>query len=275
MNDHQQEIMRRIHAAIANRATTDFERDHLQQAETDVNGGKRVASVLDQLKGDLRPLDLRNNLTPDVADIFSMLDGDDAAAAKFDLSRHYAKDADYEDRAIFAGGCFWCMVEPFDTRPGIEAVFSGYTGGHVDNPTYAQVSSGRTGHVEAVEIIFDTRVVSYDDLLKLYWQLVDPTDAMGQFADRGSNYRPVIFTRNAAQKAAAEASFKAVEDSGMYKQPIVVSIEDASTFWPAENFHQEFYKKNKLRYRHIEGDRKRVLGMKHMVGRIRRLVKTK
>ena len=272
---NQQQIIQRLNDAISNYATTDWERQQLQNAAAGINDGKRITSVLDQLHGQLRPLDLRNNLTPDVADLYRLIEGDIAGAAKFDLSRHYAKDADYEDRAIFAGGCFWCMVEPFDTRPGIIAVYSGYTGGQVDNPTYAQVSSGRTGHVEAVEIIFDTRVVSYEDLLNLYWQLVDPTDAMGQFADRGSNYRPVIFTRNQAQKQAAEASFQTVVDSRMYKQPIVVSIEDASTFWPAENFHQEFYKKNKLRYQHIEGDRKRVLGFKHLVGRVRRFVKAK
>ncbi len=113
-----------------------------------------------------------------------------------------------EDTAIFAGGCFWCMVKPFDTIPGIKKVISGYTGGHVPNPTYEQVASHTTGHTEAVKIIFDPKVISYQQLVEIYWHQTDPTDAMGQFQDRGDNYRPVIFVKDEQQRKIAEASKK-------------------------------------------------------------------
>ena len=149
--------------------------------------------------------------------------------------------------AIFAGGCFWCMVEPFETMPGIQKVRSGYTGGFVAKPTYAQVASHQTGHTEAVKIWFDDDIVSYGDLVELYWQLADPTDAMGQFADRGDSYRPVIFVANDEQRQIAEASKRALNDSGRFDAPIVTSIEDAKPFYDAEEEHQQFYKKNPLR----------------------------
>jgi len=153
-----------------------------------------------------------------------------------------------EETAIFAGGCFWCMVKPFDTYPGIKQVISGYTGGHVANPTYEQVVSHTTGHTEAVEIVFDPDVVSYPDLVDIYWQQTDPTDAMGQFQDRGDNYRPVIYYNSEAQKEAAEASKQALADSGRFKEPIVTTIEPAQPFYPAEDYHQDFYKKDPLRF---------------------------
>ncbi|KRM72708.1 peptide-methionine (S)-S-oxide reductase MsrA [Lacticaseibacillus brantae] len=153
-----------------------------------------------------------------------------------------------EETAIFAGGCFWCMVKPFDTYPGIKQVISGYTGGHVANPTYEQVVSHTTGHTEAVEIVFDPEVVSYPDLVNIYWQQTDPTDAMGQFQDRGDNYRPVIYYNSDAQKEAAEASKQALADSGRFKEPIVTTIEPAQPFYPAEDYHQDFYKKDPLRF---------------------------
>ncbi|RVU70391.1 MULTISPECIES: peptide-methionine (S)-S-oxide reductase MsrA [Lactobacillus] len=152
------------------------------------------------------------------------------------------------DKAIFAGGCFWCMVEPFDTLPGIEKVVSGYTGGHVANPTYEQVCTGETGHTEAVEITFDPEVMPYEKLLNYYWQVTDPTDAMGQFQDRGSQYQPVIYYNSAVQKAAAEKSKQELADSGKFDQPIVTRIEEAKPFYPAEEYHQDFYKKDPLRY---------------------------
>ncbi|MBA1394656.1 peptide-methionine (S)-S-oxide reductase, partial [Lactobacillus sp. XV13L] len=108
--------------------------------------------------------------------------------------------SEHEDTAIFAGGCFWCMVEPFETRPGIKKVISGYTGGFVPNPTYEQVSRHETGHTEAVQIIFDPTIISYKELVEIYWQQTDPTDAMGQFQDRGDNYRPVIFVKDDDQR---------------------------------------------------------------------------
>jgi peptide-methionine (S)-S-oxide reductase len=153
-----------------------------------------------------------------------------------------------EETAIFAGGCFWCMVEPFETQPGILNVVSGYTGGHVANPTYEQVKSHTTGHTEAVEITFDPDIITYAQLVEIYWQQTDPTDAMGQFQDRGDNYRPVIYVANAEQRAIAAASKKALEASGRFDHPIVTQIVDASTFYPAEDEHQEFYQHNPRRY---------------------------
>ena len=153
-----------------------------------------------------------------------------------------------KETAIFAGGCFWCMVEPFETQPGILNVVSGYTGGHVANPTYEQVKSHTTGHTEAVEITFDPDIITYAQLVEIYWQQTDPTDAMGQFQDRGDNYRPVIYVANAEQRAISAASKKALEASGRFDHPIVTQIVDASTFYPAEDEHQEFYQHNPRRY---------------------------
>ena len=152
------------------------------------------------------------------------------------------------DTAILAGGCFWCMVQPFDTLPGIESVVAGYTGGHVAFPAYEEVKSGKTGHTEAVKITFDPSLMSYEQLLGYYWQVTDPTDAMGQFQDRGDNYRPVIFYNSPAQKAAAEKSKAELAASGRFDQPIVTKIEKAGPFYVAEDYHQEFYKKNPERY---------------------------
>ena len=128
------------------------------------------------------------------------------------------------ETAIFAGGCFWCMVEPFDTYPGIEKVESGYTGGHVENPTYEQVKTGTTGHTEAVRITFDPAKVSYEQLVEIYWHQTDPTDAMGQFQDRGDNYRPVIFVKDDEQRQIAETSRQKLADSGIFDDPIVTKI---------------------------------------------------
>lgn len=150
--------------------------------------------------------------------------------------------------AVFAGGCFWCMVKPFDSLDGIEQVLSGYTGGHVENPTYEEVCSGMTGHTEAVEITYDPSKMSYEELVNIYWQQTDPTDASGQFADRGDSYRPVIFYENEEEKAIAEQSKRELDASGRFTKPIVVSIEEKETFYPAEDYHQDFYKKNNAHY---------------------------
>ncbi|VTS36674.1 peptide methionine sulfoxide reductase [Streptococcus porcinus] len=152
------------------------------------------------------------------------------------------------ERAIFAGGCFWCMVEPFEEHPGVISVLSGYTGGHTVNPTYEEVCSGKTGHTEAVEIIFDPKKISYSELVQLYWQQTDPTDAFGQFEDRGDNYRPVIYYFDARQKEIAEQSKEQLQASGHFTQPIVTTIEKAEPFYPAEDYHQAFYRKNPGRY---------------------------
>lgn len=152
------------------------------------------------------------------------------------------------EKAIFAGGCFWCMIQPFDKQPGIHSITSGYTGGHVANPSYEQVLSHTTGHTEAVEIEFDPLLMPYEKLVEIYWQQTDPTDALGQFEDRGDNYRPVIFYTSLEQKKIAENSRQALQESGRFTQPIVTTIEPASIFYPAEEYHQDFYQKEPKRY---------------------------
>ncbi|MCH4008211.1 peptide-methionine (S)-S-oxide reductase MsrA [Companilactobacillus sp.] len=150
--------------------------------------------------------------------------------------------------AIFAGGCFWCMVHPFDQQPGIISVISGYTGGHVPNPTYEQVCTGTTGHTEAVEITFDADIISYQELVEVYWTVADPTDASGQFQDRGDSYRPVIYYADETQKEIAEKSKQDLANSGEYDEPIVTQILPAKEFYVAEDYHQDFYKKNPERF---------------------------
>jgi peptide-methionine (S)-S-oxide reductase len=143
------------------------------------------------------------------------------------------------DTAIFAGGCFWCVESDFDHVPGVKETISGFTGGHVDHPTYHQVSSGGTGHKESVKVIFDPDVVSYAKLLDVYWHSVDPTDAGGQFCDRGDTYQTAIFVKNAEQRRLAEASKVAAEKE--LGRSVVTPILAAGPFWPAEAYHQNFY----------------------------------
>ena len=151
--------------------------------------------------------------------------------------------------ATFAGGCFWCMVSPFDEMPGIHKIVSGYTGGHTKNPTYEEVCSDTTGHYEAVQITFDPQIFPYEKLLELFWQQIDPTDAGGQFHDRGSSYRTAIFYHNEDQRIQAEASKQALEASGRFDKPIVTEILPASDFYEAEDYHQDYYKKNPGHYK--------------------------
>lgn len=151
-------------------------------------------------------------------------------------------------KATFAGGCFWCMVKPFDEQPGIMQVVSGYTGGHVENPTYNQVCSETTGHYEAVQITFDPKQFSYEKLLQLFWQQIDPTDPGGQFYDRGQSYQTVIFYHNEEQKRLAEASKQELAGSGRFTKPIATKIFPAKPFYPAEEYHQHYYQKNQLHY---------------------------
>ncbi|OUM88006.1 peptide-methionine (S)-S-oxide reductase MsrA [Parageobacillus thermoglucosidasius] len=150
--------------------------------------------------------------------------------------------------ATFAGGCFWCMVSPFDKLPGIVKVVSGYTGGHKENPTYEEVCAGTTGHREAVQITFDPSLFPYEKLLEIFWQQIDPTDPGGQFYDRGDSYRTAIFYHNEEQRKKAEASKRALEESGRFDKPIVTEILPAGPFYPAEEYHQDYYKKNPLHY---------------------------
>jgi methionine-S-sulfoxide reductase len=153
------------------------------------------------------------------------------------------------DVATFAGGCFWCVESDFDSVPGVVRTVSGYTGGHVDNPSYKQVSSDTTGHREAVQIYYDPQRITYADLLEIFWRSVDPTDAGGQFCDRGNSYTTAVFVNSERQRQLSEASKRTLEQSGLLLQPVVTSIETAGPFYPAENYHQDYYKKNPLRYR--------------------------
>ena len=152
------------------------------------------------------------------------------------------------EKAIFAGGCFWCVESDFDKVPGVVSTTSGYTGGKTKNPTYKQVTYGDTGHYEAVEITYDPAKVSYEALLTAFWHSVDPTDDGGQFCDRGDSYRTAVFALNDKQRKAAEASRKAAQK--VLGKPIVTPILDAATFYPAEYYHQNYYKNNSFRYRY-------------------------
>lgn len=152
-------------------------------------------------------------------------------------------------KATFAGGCFWCMVKPFDQWDGVHAVVSGYTGGHVENPTYEEVKTGTTGHYEAVEITFDPSIISYNEILEVFWRQIDPTDAGGQFQDRGDQYRAAIFYHDEEQQKSAESSKQALAESGRFSKPIVTEILEAVTFYPAEEYHQDFYKKSEKEYK--------------------------
>src|ERR1700682_1491389 len=150
--------------------------------------------------------------------------------------------------ATFAGGCFWCMEPPFDKLPGVTATISGYTGGTKVNPTYQEVSSGSTGHAEAVQVIYDPKKVSYEKLLETFWVNIDPTVKDRQFCDAGNQYRTAIFYHDEAQRQAAEASRAALEKSRTFREPLVTQIEMAGAFYPAEEYHQDYYKKNPVRY---------------------------
>jgi peptide-methionine (S)-S-oxide reductase len=156
--------------------------------------------------------------------------------------------------ATFSGGCFWCMVKPFDTWEGVHKVTSGYTGGHVDDPTYEDVKSGTSGHYEAVQISYDPDVIDYQTILDLYWPQIDPTDDGGQFHDRGPQYRTAIFYHDEAQAKLAEASKQQVAASGLFTAPIVTEILPATTFYPAEAYHQNYYQTHKQDY---EADRQK------------------
>ncbi|NJK63366.1 MAG: peptide-methionine (S)-S-oxide reductase MsrA [Synechococcaceae cyanobacterium SM2_3_1] len=150
--------------------------------------------------------------------------------------------------ATFAGGCFWCMESDFEAIPGVLSVLSGYTGGTVANPTYHEVSSGRTGHAEAIRVQYDPDQISYRELLTYFWHSVDPLDAQGQFCDRGDQYRSAIFYHDEEQHRLAEQSKVELEDSDRFQQILTTEINPSTTFYPAEEYHQDYYLKNPLRY---------------------------
>ena len=177
------------------------------------------------------------------------------ALAGFPLNVSSSMDSKYapEDPdlaiATFAGGCFWCVEEAFEKVPGVVAAVSGYSGGDEMDPNYQQVAGGQTGHTEAVQIYYDPRVITYEGLLQALWRTANPTDAEGQYVDRGKQYRPAIFYHDQKQKETAQASVKALEESGRYDTPIVIEIVPFKVFYDAEEYHQDYYKKNPLRYK--------------------------
>jgi methionine-S-sulfoxide reductase len=151
--------------------------------------------------------------------------------------------------AVFAGGCFWCMEPPFDKVDGVVSTTSGYTGGQKENPTYKEVSAGGTGHYEALQVVYDPSKVRYAQLLDIFWHNVDPLTGDGQFCDKGSQYRSAIFAADAEQRRLAEESKRKLEESKRFDKPIVTEILPATTFYPAEEYHQDYYSKNPIRYR--------------------------
>lgn len=153
------------------------------------------------------------------------------------------------EKATLAGGCFWCMEPPYKKLEGVISVTSGYTGGHKAAPTYEEVSTGKTGHAEAVQIVYDSNKISYRELLEVFWKNIDPTVKNRQFADEGSQYRTAVFYHSEEQKKEAEASKDKLAKSGKFNRPIVTEITAASEFYPAEDYHQDYYQKNPLRYK--------------------------
>lgn len=160
-----------------------------------------------------------------------------------------AAEESHNAKATFAGGCFWCMEEVYENVDGVISVISGYTGGQLANPTYEQVSAGGTGHVESVEVVYDPDKVTYQHLLKVFWRNIDPTTPNAQFCDHGSQYRSAIFYHDETQKWLIDESKQTVESSKSFPQPIVTEILPTSIFYPAEDYHQDFYKKNPVRYK--------------------------
>ncbi len=155
-------------------------------------------------------------------------------------------------KATFAGGCFWCMEEAFEKVDGVTSAVSGYAGGTKANPTYKEVSAGRTGHTEAVEVVYDPGTVTYAELLEVFWRNIDPTDGSGQFCDKGSQYRSAIFYHDEEQKGRIEESLHSLENTKPFDEPIVTEIVPASMFYPAEDYHQNYYQKNPIRYRYYK-----------------------
>jgi peptide-methionine (S)-S-oxide reductase len=169
-------------------------------------------------------------------------------------------------KAVFAGGCFWCMEHPFDELPGVVSVTPGYAGGEARNPTYEQVSAGRTGHAESVEVVYDPAKISYKRLLEVFWRNVDPTDAGGQFCDRGTQYRSAIFYHGEEQRKAAEESLRELEKNKPFPGKIATQIVASTEFWPAEEYHRHYYKKNPIRYKYYRSSCGRDSRLKNLWG---------
>ncbi len=178
-----------------------------------------------------------------------------------------AKAAGTLEKADFAGGCFWCMEHPFDALPGVVSVTSGYTGGQKKNPTYNEVSAGGTGHAESVQIVYDPSRITYEKLLEVFWVNIDPTTKDRQFCDSGNQYRSAIFYHTEEQHRAAQRSKEALEKSKPFKGPVVTEIVPASVFYPAEEYHQHYYKKNPIRYRYYRSGCGRDQRLKELWGK--------
>ncbi|WP_225046873.1 peptide-methionine (S)-S-oxide reductase MsrA [Lacticaseibacillus kribbianus] len=237
--------------ALLDPGTRDFERQHLLSAKRALEAGQRERAVLGQLEAALRPLAVRDNLTPQVAALYQTLTG--GAVVDEPVAGPVALDDAY---AVFGGGCFWCLVQPFESRPGVRAAVSGYTGGHVPHPTEDQVASGTTGHREAVEIRFAPRELSYAALVDQYLALIDPLDGAGQYLDRGDRYTPAIFYQDDRQRDVAQAKLAAL--SQRLGRPVAVALRPAAPFWPAPAWHQDFYRKQPRRYRAVLAARRRL-----------------
>jgi peptide methionine sulfoxide reductase msrA/msrB len=173
----------------------------------------------------------------------------ESTAAQSEVKTSMARKSENLKTAVFAGGCFWCTEADFEKLPGVEKVISGYAGGKEENPTYKQVSSGRTGHAEAIQVYYDPSEISYEELLDYFWRHINPTDESGQFVDRGPQYRSAIFYQDEEQRRLAEQSKEALEKSGKFDKPIVTQVEELSKFYEAEEYHQDYYKKEPLHYK--------------------------
>ncbi len=183
------------------------------------------------------------------------------------LDEGYADDGVYLTKATFAGGCFWCMEEAFEKVEGVTSAVSGYIGGQVENPTYEQVSAGGTGHTESIEVTFDPSKVTYEKLLEVFWRNVDPTTPNAQFCDHGNQYRTAIFYHDEHQKQLIDESKKRIESSKTFPEAIVTEISPASTFYIAEEYHQDFYSKNPIRYKYYKWNCGRVKRLEQLWGK--------
>ncbi len=181
--------------------------------------------------------------------LFFMMGNQRSEAVQKEMKTEMPKEEMNLRKATFAGGCFWCTESDFEKLPGVVKVISGYTGGNKENPTYAEVSSGTTGHVEAVQVYYDPSKITYEELLDYFWKHIDPTDTGGQFVDRGAQYRSVIFYHDEDQKRSAEKSKEALGKSGKFNKPIATEILKFTKFYEAEDYHQDYYKTHSLKYK--------------------------
>ena len=189
------------------------------------------------------------------------------AAGNDSMTKTKETDSGKRETATFAGGCFWCMEAPFDKQPGVVSVTAGYTGGKGKNPTYQQVSAGGTGHAEAVQIVYDPSRIGYGKLLDIYWRNTDPTVNDRQFCDKGSQYRPAIFYHGEEQRLLAQKSKEELEKSKPFREPVVTEIPPAGEFYPAEEYHQQYYRKNPIRYKYYRAGCGRDRRLKELWGK--------